>query len=1456
LKETNYPRSGSNTVTVIGSSFGASAYSQTIAAASSAASTVWISMSSICGKSTIGTGIRVPLTVSLMRRLSFMSSAMSYNLLVPQMADQMLPSTGCMAVMASGAGFGYMSLSHGVRMGQSAAQFSVWSSDSSVISLNSRGFSSTLSLVVSAFGTGSVSHIFSYKAPNLSSGAYNAPASGSVSVSLFGTSFSFQNSAGLKSGSSSVPASTWISDSSLNIKTMSGTSLRLGMKASVSNQVGSMNDELSLFGRPAPSKLHSKPVASGSSLVSLVGTNLGVVGMTAAMHLKATTVEATVWVSNSALLAKSSAGLGKDSHVVVSVHMQSGTETLLVTYVFPSVQVAISHTVPASGSSLLSVIGSSIGSVDSSQVLSRIGSSIPEVSHWIASSCMTSKVVAGHGTALSVELTVAQLSSKTTSVVSYSSVSISLIETVLNPCSGSISMTLFGGNFGLFSVSALTSRLGSSSSLQSSWNSDSALASKVAANAILIKAVFVSLSVKMSSITTIVSFSAAQLSSVQVHAMKAATGTFSISVVGAMYGCYHTSPRVGAGSSSCEVSAWISDSSAKCKASHGVAVALHVTLSLSKVSVGTLSKALSYSRCFISSTKSALLPSSGSSAVSIIGYSIGVVGLSPKARVHFSGGQSNRWISDSCMITKSSRNVANVYTVQASSSSQNSGLLTQSLTHDTPLLSSVSVTNIPVTGSTTLTVVGFNYGSYEHSLSLAKLRTGVSASSAILWIADSCILGKTVSSVASKASLSVLVSVRSLWSLRSSVLSYDRPRVGPLFTFDSSVGFAVSGAALITLSGGSGYSLQNPSAKVALDGTVCQFSQWLSDSAIRCRISHGGFARVTFLVSADSQTSLSSISEAIFSLLSMSSLRQRTLPTSGSVSVTLYGSNAGQLSRSQSVRMGFSAPSSHSWISDTSIVSKACHGLFASMPVLMSSGLKVTSLTRSFSYLSPEKLVLGTSNVASTGSSSVVVVAVGLGILGVSASSKISASACENSEWLAESSIVCKVPRGTAISSSVVVSSAVFAASSSFALSFNVVLHTSTFGTTNFPTSGAQFVSLSGANFGLHRISARSSLGFSAQELSSWISTSSIVPKVRRGSNFGLSTVVSAQLRTSSLTNSFTFDIGAASQIKSTNTPASGASMVSTAGLSFNSGSSLSHRVRISETAASRTLWLSDSSLLFKTVRGSMSAVAIHISSQRRASIITQISTYNAPLVSSARTASAVPSSGSIGVSVFGIFFGITASCQPKLHGSASERSNWFSDSSLTFKVASGFGVIRQVVVSASIGVGLGLFNVSFAVPGSVSSTSVTNVPSSGGASVTILGSGFSSVGLSNSVRVGFSSISLSLWSSNSAVLGKVSSGYGLISNTFVSVAQLTRSMSFGFSWNSPLILSAVHLDVVSSGSAIATIIGRNFAASGPSISVKIGRTVCSMSSWKSESSVFCKVVANTMLPSVSLPSP
>ncbi len=135
---TNAPRSGFASLTVNGGLFGAASYSQRIKVGSTSVdSSQWLSVSAILGKSAMGSGARLPLTVSLAIRRNFLTAAVSFDLAVPRTTDRLLPSTGHEFAVAYGTGYGGASLSQIIRNGKSTSESSVWVSDSTIVSLNS-----------------------------------------------------------------------------------------------------------------------------------------------------------------------------------------------------------------------------------------------------------------------------------------------------------------------------------------------------------------------------------------------------------------------------------------------------------------------------------------------------------------------------------------------------------------------------------------------------------------------------------------------------------------------------------------------------------------------------------------------------------------------------------------------------------------------------------------------------------------------------------------------------------------------------------------------------------------------------------------------------------------------------------------------------------------------------------------------------------------------------------------------------------------------------------------------------------------------------------------------------------------------------------------------------------------------------------------------------------------------
>ena len=150
-------------------------------------------------------------------------------------------------------------------------------------------------------------------------------------------------------------------------------------------------------------------------------------------------------------------------------------------------------------------------------------------------------------------------------------------------------------------------------------------------------------------------------------------------------------------------------------------------------------------------------------------------------------------------------------------------------------------------------------------------------------------------------------------------------RLGEACSFDGgSVGVvrvgnrAAAGSAGVTLHGSS-FGLGGYSGRVRVGLSGCEASEWVSDSAVKCRVSSG--VRGTRGVSVTVGERVGSVSEAYsFDAATLSVLRVGNRAATGSASVTVQGAGFGLVDYSGGVRVGLSACEASEWVSGSNEV--------------------------------------------------------------------------------------------------------------------------------------------------------------------------------------------------------------------------------------------------------------------------------------------------------------------------------------------------------------------------------------------------------------------------------------------------------------------------------------------------------------------------------------------------------
>jgi hypothetical protein len=216
------------------------------------------------------------------------------------------------------------------------------------------------------------------------------------------------------------------------------------------------------------------------------------------------------------------------------------------------------------------------------------------------------------------------------------------------------------------------------------------------------------------------------------------------------------------------------------------------------------------------------------------------------------------------------------------------------------------------------------------------------------WISTSNIVNK-IPSGCLHAEMPVMSISRVLGEL-SNTLSY----LPPLLTNSSLWNSPTSGAVRATVFGGLfGCSAYSPALNVLQ--TRCESTLWISDTIVIGKLNSGSFKAFLFVMSlAKAIGSLTrllyfdqpSASRLVYVyLLSLFQFPQATLTVMGLDFATFGGSPI--------VRVGSSACWNSVWISQTSGLGRYVSGMSNRLPVLVSSGIQVGSLSERFSYRRP-----------------------------------------------------------------------------------------------------------------------------------------------------------------------------------------------------------------------------------------------------------------------------------------------------------------------------------------------------------------------------------------------------------------------------------------------------------------------------------------------------------------------
>jgi fibronectin-binding autotransporter adhesin len=460
---------------------------------------------------------------------------------------------------------------------------------------------------------------------------------------------------------------------------------------------------------------------------------------------------------------------------------------------------------------------------------------------------------------------------------------------------------------------------------------------------------------------------------------------------------------------------------------------------------------------------------------------------------------------------------------------------------------------------------------------------------------------------------------------------------------------------------------------------------------------------------------------------------------------------------------------------------------------------------------------------------------------------KIGGSGCTSTEWKSETSIICLAVAGTTKHIEISASMNLQMGNFSNAISYNAPV-VSGVGASNAASSGGRSVTVVGSGgLGMSDSSVRGRAGASGCAGSVWLSDSGLVCRICSGLGDGAAVVVSTGAQGGSLSAAVSYDAVSVSGVGASNVASSGAASVTVVGSGGFGVSGVSAAGRVGGSACVASVWLSDSGLVCRAGAGyGGGGRTLEVSVVMRRGSLSAAVSYDAVSVSGVGVSN-VASSGAASVTVVGRGgAGMSgASSKARVGLTACDGSVWLSDSGLVCRSASGRQAGERVVVSSGGQHGSVSVAVSYNAP-VVSGVGASNAASSGGRSVTVVGSG--GLGMSDSSvrgRAGASGCAGSVWLSDSGLVCRICSGLGDGAAVVVSTGAQGGSLSAAVSYDAVSVSGVGASNVASSGAASVTVVGSGgFGVSGVSAAGRVGGSACVASVWLSDSGLVCRAGA------------
>ena len=447
-----------------------------------------------------------------------------------------------------------------------------------------------LVLSLSTQGIWAASRSVSYDLPTVSNMQFGRLATtGSSNIYVSGSGYSVaQMSQAIRFGRSDLMAFNWASDSAISGKIRQGSAASLTLRISVSSQVSSQPINVSYSAPILSSFAGVNGPSSGQFMIDVFGLNFGAIGTSPQAQLGNTGCILAEWKSDSLARCKIPQGFSRAIGFKLTIDSQSNSQSNVFTYDSPIMNSVSLKNGPTTGNFLMMVFGSKFGPADTTPKIlfgpSRFEQTITYYSQWTSDTSIQSKIRPGFGISMGFFLSVDLTQSDILDVFSFDSPVLSSADRMSGHTTGAHIVSLYGLQLGTFE-SKLQFKISSTAAGFTQWISDSSSFCKIELGTSRSLGIVVSVARNVKSLSLAFSYLSSAVSELA-RSNGPASGSSVILVSGSEFALRSYSPKMRLGTTACEFSQWISDSSLRSTSAAGFLSAKHVVVTVVSGSVG------------------------------------------------------------------------------------------------------------------------------------------------------------------------------------------------------------------------------------------------------------------------------------------------------------------------------------------------------------------------------------------------------------------------------------------------------------------------------------------------------------------------------------------------------------------------------------------------------------------------------------------------------------------------------------------------------------------------------------------------------------------------------------------------------------------------------------------------------------------------------------------------------